>query len=91
MRLAFAVAISIEADVLLIDEILAVGDAHFQEKCFKKLKNIKASGTTIVIVSHALGQIEEFCDKSIWIKDGLVEMIDRPSIVHEQYCIYMLG
>lgn len=91
MRLAFAVAISIEADVLLIDEILAVGDAHFQEKCFKKLKDIKASGTTIVIVSHALGQIEEFCDKSIWIKDGLVEMIDRPSIVHEQYCNYMLG
>lgn len=91
MRLAFAVAINVEADVLLIDEILAVGDAHFQEKCFQKLKEIKAAGTTIVIVSHALGQIEEFCDKSIWIKDGLVEMIDVPKVVHEQYNHYMLG
>lgn len=91
MRLAFAVAINVEADVLLIDEILAVGDAHFQEKCFQKLKEIKAGGTTIVIVSHSLGQIEEFCDKSIWIKDGLVEMIDKPKVVHEQYNHYMLG
>ena len=91
MRLAFAVAINVEADVLLIDEILAVGDAHFQEKCFQKLKEIKAAGTTIVIVSHALGQIEEFCDKSIWIKDGLIEMIDVPKVVHEQYNHYMLG
>lgn len=91
MRLAFAVAINIEADILLIDEILAVGDAHFQAKCLKKLKEIKETGTTIVIVSHSLGQIEEFCDKSIWIKDGYVEMIDVPQIVHEQYNRYMLG
>ena len=91
MRLAFAVAINVEADVLLVDEILAVGDAHFQEKCFQKLKEIKAAGTTIVIVSHALGQIEEFCDKSIWIKDGLIEMIGKPVDVHKKYNQYMLG
>ena len=73
MRLAFSVAINVNADILLIDEILAVGDANFQAKCFNKLREIKANGTTIIIVSHALGQIEEICDKSIWIKDGQIE------------------
>ena len=64
MRLAFSVAINVDADILLIDEILAVGDANFQAKCFNKLKEIKANGTTIVIVSHSLGQIEQICDRS---------------------------
>ena len=58
-RLAFSVAINVDADILLIDEILAVGDANFQAKCFNKLREIKAEGTTIVIVSHSLGQIEQ--------------------------------
>lgn len=91
MRLAFAVAINVAADILLIDEILAVGDIKFQEKCFNKLKEIKKAGTTIVIVSHSLGQIEEFCDKSIWLKDGKIAMIDTPQIVHKKYNEYMLG
>ncbi|WP_303995807.1 ABC transporter ATP-binding protein [Megamonas hypermegale] len=90
MRLAFSVAINVKADILLIDEILAVGDITFQEKCFNKLKKIKKEGTTIVIVSHSLEQIEEFCDKSIWIKDGLIECIDTPQIVHEKYKSFML-
>ena len=59
MRLAFSVAINVDADVLLVDEILAVGDAAFQAKCFNRMREIKASGTTIVIVSHSLGQIEQ--------------------------------
>lgn len=91
MRLAFAVAINVAADILLIDEILAVGDIKFQEKCFNKLKEIKKAGTTIVIVSHSLGQIEEFCDKSIWLKDGKIAMIDKPQTVHKKYSEYMLG
>lgn len=62
MRLAFSVAINVDADILLIDEILAVGDANFQAKCFNKLREIKSKGTTIVIVSHSLGQIEQICD-----------------------------
>ena len=70
MRLAFAVAINVNADILLIDEILAVGDANFQAKCFDKLKEIKERGTTIIIVSHALGQIEQICDRTIWLQDG---------------------
>lgn len=68
MRLAFSVAINVNADVLLIDEILAVGDANFQSKCFDKLREIKAQGTTIVIVSHSLGQIEQICDRSLWLE-----------------------
>lgn len=73
MRLAFAVAINVDADILLIDEILAVGDVSFQEKCFEKLKEIKAKGTTIVIVSHAMSQIEMICNRCIWIEDGLIK------------------
>lgn len=73
MRLAFSVAINVDADILLIDEILAVGDAKFQSKCFNRLREIKAAGTTIVIVSHSTAQIEQICDRAIWIKDGRIE------------------
>ncbi|MGN0320037.1 MAG: ABC transporter ATP-binding protein [Lachnospira sp.] len=89
MRLAFAVAINVDADILLIDEILAVGDANYQAKCFNKLREIKAEGTTIVIVSHSLGQIEQICDRSIWIKDGLIESEGTPKDVHLKYLDYM--
>jgi ABC-2 type transport system ATP-binding protein len=88
-RLAFSVAINVDAEILLIDEILAVGDANFQAKCFNKLREIKQSGTTIVIVSHALGQIEQICDRSIWICDGKIQMEGRPKDVHLEYLNYM--
>ncbi len=89
MRLAFSVAINVDADVLLIDEILAVGDANFQAKCFSKLQEIKAEGTTIVIVSHSLSQIEEFCDRSIWIHEGKFKADGKPRIIHPIYLDYM--
>ena len=85
MRLAFAVAINVEADILLIDEILAVGDIKFRKKCFDKLKEIKKNGTTIVIVSHSLQQIEYLCDNAIWIDKGEVRMIDCPKNVLAEY------
>lgn len=85
MRLAFSVAINVDADVLLIDEILAVGDISFQKKCFEKLKDIKRNGTTIVIVSHSLDQIEKICNKSIWIEDGIIREAGSPKEVHEHY------
>lgn len=88
-RLAFSVAINVDADVLLIDEILAVGDTAFQAKCLEKLRNIKAEGTTIVIVSHSLAQIEELCDRSIWIDEGRIRMDGSPSEVHPKYMEYM--
>jgi ABC-type polysaccharide/polyol phosphate transport system ATPase subunit len=89
MRLAFSVAINVDADVLLIDEILSVGDASFQAKCFSKLREIKASGTTIVIVSHSLGQIEQICDKSIWIDKGVIRESGNPRDVHPDYMEFM--
>ena len=89
MRLAFAVAINVDADILLIDEILAVGDAAFQAKCFRKLQEIKGRGTTIVIVSHAMSQLELICDRSIWIADGLVRMEGKPRDVHPRYMEWM--
>lgn len=89
MRLAFSVAINVDADILLIDEILAVGDANFQAKCFNRMREIKQSGTTIVIVSHSLGQIEQICDRSIWIQDGVIEMEGSPWDVHPEYLNYM--
>ena len=89
MRLAFSVAINVDADILLIDEILAVGDASFQAKCFNKLQEIKASGTTIVIVSHSLSQIEQICERSYWIDNGVIRMEGRPRDVHPHYLEYM--
>ena len=89
MRLAFAVAINVDADVLLIDEILAVGDAAFQAKCFRKLQEIKGQGTTIVIVSHAMAQIEQICERSIWIDEGLIRMEGAPRDVHPHYMEWM--
>ena len=65
MRLAFSIAINVDAEILLIDEILAVGDQHFQEKCFNKLQELKESDKTIVIVSHSLDQIENLCTRAI--------------------------
>lgn len=85
MRLAFSVAINVDADVLLIDEILAVGDVNFQEKCFQKLKDVKRNGTTIVIVSHSLGQIEKICDRVIWIEKGLIKEDGLPRVVNKHY------
>lgn len=89
MRLAFSVAINVDADILLIDEILAVGDANFQAKCFNRLKKLKANGLTIVIVSHALGQIEQFCDRAIWIDKGTIRMDSTPREVIPSYVEWM--
>lgn len=89
MRLAFSVAINVDADILLIDEILGVGDANFQAKCFNKLREIKASGTTIVIVSHSLGQIEQICERSIWIHEGVIRAEGPPKEIDLAYLEYM--
>ena len=85
MRLAFSVAINVDADILLIDEILAVGDKHFQDKCFKKLEELRDSERTIVIVTHNLDSIKKLCNRAIWIYNGGVRMDDKCSKVIEEY------
>ena len=85
MRLAFSVAINVDAEILLIDEILAVGDQHFQDKCFEKLHELKNSGRTIVIVSHSLDSIRKLCNRAIWIYDGEVRLDGKTDEVIDEY------
>ena len=85
MRLAFSVAINVDADILLIDEILAVGDQHFQDKCFAKLKELKESDKTIVIVTHSLDQVRKLCTRAIWIYNGEVRLDGKPDEVVDEY------
>lgn len=89
MRLAFSVAINVKADILLIDEILAVGDVRFQTKCFNKLFDMRKNGVTIVIVSHSMEQIERICDRCIWIKNGEIEKDGNPRKVNDAYLDYI--
>jgi ABC-type polysaccharide/polyol phosphate transport system ATPase subunit len=72
MRLGFAIAVTVDPDILLIDEILAVGDEAFQHKCVGKIQEFKARGKTIVLVSHDLGSIERLCDEAVWLHGGRV-------------------
>lgn len=83
MRLAFSVAINVDAEILLIDEILAVGDAHFQEKCFSKLEELKNSNKTIVIVSHSLESIKKLCTRFVWIHEGKIKMDGNENVIDE--------
>ena len=85
MRLAFSVAINVEAEILLIDEILSVGDANFQAKCFRKMHELKNSGITIVIVSHDLHTMEKLCNKVIWIESGKIKRSGIPNEVLKEY------
>ncbi|MBB5185029.1 ABC-type polysaccharide/polyol phosphate transport system ATPase subunit [Faecalicoccus acidiformans] len=85
MRLAFSVAINVDADILLIDEILAVGDQHFQEKCYAKLEELRDSGKTIVIVTHSLGVVKELCHRAIWIYKGEFKLDGDPTYVIGEY------
>ncbi len=71
-KLGFSIAIDVNPDILLIDEILAVGDAPFQKKCAQKLDELKANGTTFIVVSHSNAQIRRLCTNAIYLKDGLI-------------------
>lgn len=85
MRLAFSVAINVDAEILLIDEILAVGDQHFQDKCFEKLHELKNSGRTIVIVSHSLDSVKKLCNRAVWIYNGEVKLDGKTGEVIDEY------
>ena len=85
MRLAFSVAINVDAEILLIDEILSVGDQHFQEKCFEKMRELKKEGKTMVFVTHSLGSVTDLCDRAIWIHNGEVRMDGDSKKVVDEY------
>jgi len=85
VRLGFATAIQAEADVLLVDEVLAVGDANFQQKCFEEFQRLKDEGCTIIFVTHDMHSVERFCDRAMLIERGDVQLIGSPREVSRAY------
>lgn len=85
VRLGFAIAINVSPDILLVDEVLAVGDAEFQQKCATKFKELKESGCTIVVVSHAMGMVKELCDSGAWLEHGRVRTTGSASEIINAY------
>lgn len=85
MRLAFSIAVNIYSDIILIDEVFAVGDINFQKKCIKRLKELSNTDKTLIIVSHDLDIIKQLCKRTIWIKDGTIYMDDKTNIVVNKY------
>ena len=85
MRLAFAVAINVDADILLIDEILSVGDEHFQNKCYDKMLELKNKGKTMVFVTHSMQSVKKLCDRTIWLSNGIIKMDGDTNTVVDEY------
>lgn len=85
MRLAFSVAINVDADILLIDEILSVGDEHFQNKCFDKMRELKSQGKTMVFVTHNMKAVRELCDRAVWLYEGNIRMDGDTNKVVDEY------
>jgi ABC-type polysaccharide/polyol phosphate transport system ATPase subunit len=85
MRLGFSVAVHLDPDVLLVDEVLAVGDEYFQHKCFAKIAEFRANKKTIVLVSHDLGAVARLCDRAIWLEEGRVAASGAPHDVINAY------
>jgi len=75
IRLGFSIAIFLDPDILLVDEVLAVGDAHFQQKCLQRISDVVANGTTLVFVSHDLATVEAVCERAMWLADSYVQAI----------------
>lgn len=84
-RLAFAVAINVDPDILIIDEALSVGDMYFQEKSFNKMKGFRERGKTIFFVSHSIPSVRNFCNRAIWLHEGKVKMDGRADVVCNEY------
>ena len=85
VRLGFSVAIHVEPDILVVDEVLAVGDAAFQEQCFQRFKELKKQGTTIILVTHDLKALVELCDQAAWINKSRLEMVGKAEVVARAY------
>ena len=89
IRLAFSVAINIDPDILIIDEALAVGDMRFQQKCFRKIREFRDAGKTMLLCSHSLGAIRDFCTKAMWLHEGKIMEEGDPVFVTDRYSAFM--
>ena len=84
-RLAFSIATQVDPEILIVDEILSVGDADFQEKSRKRMLELMSGGTTVLFVSHSLQQIREMCDRVVWLEHGEVQMVGETKEICDQY------
>jgi lipopolysaccharide transport system ATP-binding protein len=91
VRLAFAVATSVDADVLIVDEALAVGDVFFRQKCYRRLEQLRERGVTVLLVTHSMGDVEQFCQRAILLEQGRVVMEGRPAQVVKHYYLSERG
>ena len=89
MRLAFSVAVHMDPEILIVDEVLAVGDAAFQAKCFAKVREFRHAGKTLLCVSHAVVMVQELCDRAIWLDHGELVMTGSVRDVTEAYAGHM--
>jgi lipopolysaccharide transport system ATP-binding protein len=85
VRLAFAVAAHMETEILMVDEVLAVGDAQFQKKCLNKMQNVGEQGRTVVFVSHNMTAVQRLCQRAVWLDSGLVLKAGHPGVVVDEY------
>lgn len=85
MRLAFSIAINVDADILLVDEILAVGDQHFQDKCIAKMKELRKEDKTMVFVTHSMGVVRDLCTRAVWLSNGKIVMDGSVDEVADAY------
>lgn len=85
VRLAFAIAIKAENDIMLFDEVLAVGDANFQQKCIDQFIRLKREGKTIILVTHAMGTVSQFCNRTMLLNEGKVDFIGKPEDAIQRY------
>ncbi len=84
-RIGFAIATMTTPDILIVDEILAVGDFHFQQKCEKRIAEMMSDNTTVIVVSHSIEQIERLCKHCMWLEKGKVKMIGETAEVCNAY------
>src|ERR1700676_1733567 len=85
LRLAFAVAVRVNPNILFVDEVLAVGDQAFQRKCVDEIKRLKREGTTLVCVSHDIGVVRELCEVALWLAHGKIKMFGPAATILDQY------
>ena len=88
-RLGFAIATMVKPDILIVDEILAVGDMKFRQKCEKRMKELLSGGTTLLYVSHSIDEVRRLCDHAVWIDKGVIRMQGETKAVCDAYVAEM--
>ena len=85
VRLGFSVAVAVTPDILVVDEVLAVGDATFQKRCREKFKEMKQDGRTVILVSHSMSTVKDMCDEVAWLNQGELKMIGKTDEIAKAY------